>query len=316
MYIEDQTVAPATDLYEAIEALKEERNALILAHYYQDPDIQDIADHLGDSLKLAQIATETDAEVIVLCGVHFMAETAKILNPDLTVLLPDLDAGCSLAESCPPELFSEHVAKYPDHTVVSYINTSAAVKALSDIICTSSNADRVIAGIPAETPIIFAPDKHMGRYLMSKTGRTMQLWDGTCSVHELFSEREILQLKARYPNALVLAHPECVETVLRHADHIGSTTSIIKFATSRDGGEFIVATEEGVVHQMKKMAPENTFIPVPGSDGCACNQCPFMRKITLEKVYLALRDLQPEITLDEDLRLRALRPLERMLALG
>ncbi|MEE9466448.1 MAG: quinolinate synthase NadA [Candidatus Neomarinimicrobiota bacterium] len=316
MYIEDQTVAPATDLYEEIEALKVERNALILAHYYQDPDIQDIADYLGDSLKLAQIATQTDVEVIVLCGVHFMAETAKILNPGLTVLLPDLAAGCSLAESCPPGLFAEHVAKHPDHTVVSYINTSAAVKALSDIICTSSNADRVIADIPVETPILFAPDKHLGRYLMNKTGRTMHLWDGSCSVHDLFSEREILRLKARYPNALVLAHPECVEAVLRHADHIGSTTSIIKFATSHKNGEYIVATEEGVVHQMKKKAPDNTYIPVPGSDGCACNHCPFMRKITLEKVYLALRDLQPEITLDEDLRLRALRPMERMLALG
>ncbi len=316
MYIENQAVAPAIDLYEEIEALKDQRNALILAHYYQDPDIQDIADYLGDSLKLAQIASQTDADVIVLCGVLFMAETAKIINPGLTVLLPDLDAGCSLAEGCPADAFAEHIARYPDHAVVTYINTSAGVKALSDIICTSSNAPRVIASVPPDQPILFAPDKHLGRYLIRQTGRDMLLWEGTCVVHDIFSEQEILRLKAEYPQALVLAHPECQETILRHADHIGSTTSIIKFATSRNGGQFIVATEEGVVHQMKKMAPDNLYIPAPTDDGCACNQCPYMRKITLEKVYLALRDLQPEITLDEELRLKALRPLERMLALG
>jgi quinolinate synthase len=316
MYIEDQAIAPAIDLYEEIEVLKVERNALILAHYYQDPDIQDIADYLGDSLKLAQIASQTEAEVIVLCGVHFMAETAKIINPDLTVLLPDLEAGCSLAEGCPPDLFAEYIARYPDHTVVSYINTSAAVKAISDIICTSSNAERVIANIPEDQPILFAPDQHLGRYLERRTGRKMQLWEGTCIVHEIFSEQEILRLKAEYPQALLLAHPECQEAILRHADHIGSTTSIIKFATTGNYGQFIVATEEGVIHQMKKLAPDNLYIPAPTDDGCACNQCPYMRKITLEKVYLALRDLQPEITLEEDLRLKALRPLERMLALG
>lgn len=315
MYIDDQTIAPALDLYEEIERLKDEQNALILAHYYQDPDIQDIADYLGDSLKLAQIATETDADVIVLCGVHFMAETAKILNPGLTVLIPDMEAGCSLAESCPPDLFAAYRDKYPDHAVVSYINTTAEVKALSDIICTSSNAERVIASIPEDQPIIFAPDRHMGEYLMKKTGRAMKIWDGACIVHEIFSEQEILKLKAAYPAAQIIAHPECDEAVLRHADHIGSTTSIIAFATSDNGEVFIVATEEGVIHQMKKAAPEKTFIPAPTTTGCACSQCPYMRLHTLEKIYLALRDLQPEIVLDEELRLMALRPLERMMAL-
>jgi len=315
MYIDNQTIAPALDLYEEIERLKDEQNALILAHYYQDPDIQDIADYLGDSLKLAQIATETDADVIVLCGVHFMAETAKILNPGLTVLIPDMEAGCSLAESCPSDLFAAYRDKYPDHTVVSYINTTAEVKALSDIICTSSNAERVIAGIPEDQPIIFAPDRHMGAYLMKKTGRAMKIWDGACVVHEIFSEQEILKLKAAYPAAQILAHPECDEAVLRHADHIGSTTSIIAFATSDNGEVFIVATEEGVIHQMKKAAPDKTFIPAPTTTGCACSQCPYMRLHTLEKIYLALRDLQPEVVLDEELRLMALRPLERMMAL-
>lgn len=315
MYIDNQTIAPALDLYEEIERLKDEQNALILAHYYQNPDIQDIADYLGDSLKLAQIATETDADVIVLCGVHFMAETAKILNPGLTVLIPDMEAGCSLAESCPPDLFAAYRDKYPDHTVVSYINTTAEVKALSDIICTSSNAEQVIASIPEDQPIIFGPDRHMGEYLMKKMGRAMKIWDGACVVHEIFSEQEILKLKAAYPVAQILAHPECDEAVLRHADHIGSTTSIIAFATSDNGEVFIVATEEGVIHQMKKAAPEKTFIPAPTTTGCACSQCPYMRLHTLEKIYLALRDLQPEIVLDEELRLMALRPLERMMAL-
>lgn len=316
MYIEDQTIAPGLDLFEEIERLKTERNAVILAHYYQDPDIQDIADHLGDSLKLAQIATRTDADVILFCGVHFMAETAKILNPGRTVLLPDLEAGCSLADSCPPDQFRAFVNQYPDHTVISYINTSAEVKALTDIICTSSNAARVIDSVPTDVPIIFAPDRHLGSYLMKQTGREMKLWNGACMVHEIFSEQEILRLKAEHPAALLLAHPECDETILRHADHIGSTTSIIGYSASHDDMEYIVATEEGVLHQMKKASPEKTFIPAPTTTGCACNQCPHMRRNTLEKIFLALRDLTPEIVLDEDIRLQALRPLERMLALG
>lgn len=316
MYIEDQTIAPGLDLFEEIERLKAERNAIILAHYYQDPDIQDIADHLGDSLKLAQLAAQTDADVIVFCGVLFMAETAKILNPGRTVVVPDLEAGCSLADSCPPDRFKDYIDQYPDHAVITYINTTAEVKALTDIICTSSNAVRVIASIPEDQPIIFAPDRHLGNYLMKQTGREMKLWNGTCMVHEIFSEQEILRLKAEFPEAVLLAHPECDETILRHADFIGSTTAIIAYSASHDEMEYIVATEEGVVHQMKKASPEKTFIPAPTTTGCACNQCPHMRRNTLEKIFLALRDLKPEITMDEGLRLRALRPLERMLALG
>ena len=316
MYIEDQTIAPGLDLFEEIERLKAERNAVILAHYYQDPDIQDIADHLGDSLKLAQLAAQTDADVILFCGVLFMAETAKILNPDRIVLVPDLEAGCSLADSCPPDLFKEYIDRYPDHAVITYINTNAEVKALTDIICTSSNAVRVIASIPEDQPIIFAPDRHLGNYLVKQTGREMKIWNGTCMVHEIFSEQEILRLKAEHPEAVLLAHPECDETILRHADFIGSTTAIIAYTASHDETEYIVATEEGVVHQMKKASPEKTFIPAPTTTGCACNQCPHMRRNTLEKIFLALRDLKPEITMDEGLRLRALRPLERMLALG
>ncbi|MCH7858833.1 MAG: quinolinate synthase NadA [Candidatus Marinimicrobia bacterium] len=316
MYIEDQTIAPGLDLFEEIERLKAERNAVILAHYYQDPDIQDIADHLGDSLKLAQLAAQTDADVILFCGVLFMAETAKILNPDRIVLVPDLEAGCSLADSCPPDLFKEYIDRYPDHAVITYINTTAEVKALTDIICTSSNAVRVIASIPEDQPIIFAPDRHLGNYLVKQTGREMKIWNGTCMVHEIFSEQEILRLKAEHPEAVLLAHPECDETILRHADFIGSTTAIIAYTASHDETEYIVATEEGVVHQMKKASPEKTFIPAPTTTGCACNQCPHMRRNTLEKIFLALRDLKPEITMDEGLRLRALRPLERMLALG
>lgn len=316
MYIEDQTIAPGLDLFEEIERLKVERNAIILAHYYQDPDIQDIADHLGDSLKLAQLAAQTDADVILFCGVLFMAETAKILNPGRTVLVPDLEAGCSLADSCPPDRFKDYIDQYPDHAVITYINTTAEVKALTDIICTSSNAVRVIASIPEDQPIIFAPDRHLGNYLMKQTGREMKLWNGTCMVHEIFSEQEILRLKAEFPEAVLLAHPECDETILRHADFIGSTTAIIAYSASHDEMEYIVATEEGVVHQMKKASPEKTFIPAPTTTGCACNQCPHMRRNTLEKIFLALRDLKPEITMDEGLRLRALRPLERMLALG
>ena len=315
MYIDDATIAPALDLFEELERLKSERNAVILAHYYQEPDIQDVADYLGDSLKLAQIATTVEADTIVFCGVHFMAETAKILNPAKTVLLPDIEAGCSLADSCPDDRFGAFVNAHPDHTVVTYINTTAAVKGLSDIICTSSNAARVIRSIPEGKPIIFGPDRHLGKYLIDQTGREMLLWDGACIVHELFSEQAILDLKQIYPEAQLLAHPECDDPILRHADHIGSTTSIIKYGAEDPGREFIVATEEGVIHQMQKLAPEKTFIPAPTMDGCSCSKCPHMRKNTLVKIIQALHDGEPEIVMDEDVRLKALRPLERMLAI-
>jgi quinolinate synthase len=310
-----------TDVYGEIERLRRERNAVILAHYYQEPEIQDLADYVGDSLALARRAQAAEADVIVFCGVHFMAETAKILNPERTVVLPDLDAGCSLADSCPPEEFREFVEARPDHKVVSYVNTSAAVKALSDVICTSSNAKEVIASIPEDTPIIFGPDKHLGRYLVEQTGREMTLWPGTCMVHVLFSERKIRELKLRHPDAEVLAHPECEERVLALADHIGSTTSLIERAAESPAPEFIVATEPGVIHQMQRLAPEKTFLRAPGEgspDGAceACSECPHMRLNTVEKLYLCLRDLSPEIELDEKTRLAALVPIERMLEIG
>lgn len=308
------------DLFGEVETFKEEMNAVVLAHYYQEPEIQDLADFVGDSLQLARQAQETDAEVIVFCGVHFMAETAKILNPQKTVVLPDLAAGCSLADSCPPEEFREFVERHPGHAVVSYVNTSAAVKALSDVICTSSNAARVIGSIPEEIPIIFGPDKHLGRYLVGKTGREMVLWPGTCMVHVLFSEKKIRQLKVRYPDAEVLAHPECEERVLRVADHVGSTSSLMKRAVESPARRFVVATEPGIIHQMKRAAPEKEFMRAPGKGpegSCeACAECPHMRLNTVWKLYVCMRDLEPEIVLDEDLRLRALRPIERMLELG
>jgi quinolinate synthase len=312
------SIGVGRDLFEEISSLKRERNAVILAHYYQEPDIQDVADFIGDSLALAQQAQRTDADVIVFCGVHFMAETAKILNPEKTVVMPDLDAGCSLAESCPPDAFAEFVERHPDHEVVSYINTSAAVKALSDVICTSSNAEKIIASIPEDRPIIFGPDRHLGRFIAEQTGREMVLWPGTCMVHVMFSERKIRQLKVRHPGAEVLAHPECEERVLRLADHIGSTTSIIARAVESPARELIVATEPGVIHQMRKLAPEKTFIPAPGEGpACtACSECPHMRLNTLQKLHRCMVDLEPEITLDEELRLRALRPIERMLELS
>ena len=313
-------VGTRTDYFSEIERLKGELNAVILAHYYQEPEVQDLADFIGDSLGLARQAQGTDADVIVFCGVHFMAETAKILNPEKTVVLPDLDAGCSLANSCPPEAFGRFIEERPGHAVVSYVNTSAEVKALSDVICTSSNAERVISNIPEETPIIFGPDRHLGRYLVEKTGREMVLWPGTCMVHVLFSERKIRQLKVRHPEAEVLAHPECEERVLRVADHIGSTSSLLKRVVESPARKFIVATEPGIIHQMRKAAPEKEFMRAPGKGpegACeACSECPHMRRNTLEKLYRCMRDLSPEITLDEELRLRALIPIERMLELG
>lgn len=309
-----------TDYLGEIERLKNELNAVILAHYYQEPEIQDLSDFIGDSLGLARQAQGTDADVIVFCGVHFMAETAKVLNPEKTVLLPDLEAGCSLADSCPPEAFRQFIEERPGHAVVSYVNTSAEVKALSDVICTSSNAEAVIGSIPEGTPIIFGPDKHLGRYLVEKTGREMVLWPGTCMVHVLFSERKIRQLKVRHPDAEVLAHPECEERVLRVANHVGSTSSLLKRAVESPAEKFIVATEPGIIHQMQKAAPEKEFMRAPGKGpegACeACSECPHMRRNTLEKLYWCMRDLAPEITLDEELRLRAARPIERMLELG
>ena len=305
-----------SDSLSKLEQLKKERNAVILAHYYQDPDIQDVADFMGDSLALAQYALKTDADVILFCGVHFMCETAKILNPDKRVILPDMDAGCSLADSAPPKKFKAWVDSHPDHTVITYINCSAGVKALSDIICTSSNAEKIINSLPEDEKIIFAPDKYLGAYLQKKTGRNLLLWDGSCQVHEIFSERELIRLKTRNPDALVLAHPECDENILRHADHIGSTTSIIKFANQSNYEKFIIATESGVIHQMEKESPKKTFIPLPTNDGCACNECPHMRLNTIEKMITALETMSPEIILAEELRLQALAPLEKMLALS
>ena len=312
----EEEIDPTLDLFEEIERLKKEKNAVLLAHYYQEADIQDIADYIGDSLGLARQAAETEAEIIVFAGVHFMAETAKILNPNKKVLLPDLNAGCSLADACPADEFAAFRSQYPDHIVVSYINCTAATKALSDIICTSSNAEHLIRQIPEDQGIIFAPDKNLGRYLMKQTGRDMVLWNGVCIVHETFSEEKLVRLKVRYPDAPVLAHPECEEAVLRHADFIGSTSNIRRYARQSEKDTFIVATEEGILHQMKKDNPEKTFIPAPPESGCACNQCPHMRLNTIEKLYLCLEHEAPEITMDEDVRRRALQPIERMLAMS
>ncbi|MCU0251347.1 MAG: quinolinate synthase NadA [Vicinamibacterales bacterium] len=314
--METASVSPALDLFAEIARMKRQQNAVILAHYYQEPDIQDIADVIGDSLALAQAAEKTTADVIVFCGVHFMAETAAILNPGRLVLLPDLEAGCSLSDSCPAHEFERFVQAHPGHTVISYINCSAAVKALSDIICTSSNAVRVVGSVPAGTPIIFAPDQQLGRYVIEQTGRDMVLWPGSCSVHVLFSERHIVRLKVEHPDALVIAHPECEERVLTLADYIGSTTALLNYTKSSPAGRFIVATESGILHQMKKASPGKTFIPAPPDNGCACNECPYMRLNTLEKVYLCMRDRAPAVTLPEPLRVRAKVPLDRMLALS
>ena len=304
------------DLFEAINVLKQELNAVILAHYYQEPDIQDIADYIGDSLGLSRQAASTNADVIVFAGVHFMAETAKIINPDKLVLLPDLEAGCSLADSCPPDAFAAFKAAHPHHIVVSYINCSAAIKAMSDIICTSSNAVKIVRQIPKDRPIIFAPDRNLGRYAMQETGREMVLWDGSCIVHETFSEKKIVQLKIQHPEAEVIAHPECEPPVLRHASYVGSTTALLKYARSSQSESFIVATEPGIIHQMQKQTPGKQFIPAPPTNNCACNECPHMRLNTLEKLYWAMQNKTPEITLPEDVRVAALRPIQRMLEMS
>ena len=296
--------------------LKEKHNAVILAHYYQEPDVQDLADYMGDSLALAKYAQNTNADVILFCGVHFMCETAKILNPEKKVILPDLDAGCSLADSAPEEEFRAWTQKYSDHTVISYINCSAQVKAMSDIICTSSNAEKIINSLPEDEKIIFAPDKYLGSYLQKKLNRPLRLWDGACQVHVIFSEQELIKLSVRYPDSKLLAHPECDDNILKHADHIGSTTSIINFAAKSEYDQFIIATEPGVIHQMQKQNPNKEFIPLPNNQGCACNECPHMRLNTMEKMYNALNTLQPEITMPEALRLQALKPLKRMMELS
>jgi quinolinate synthase len=305
-----------TDLFTAIADLKRELNAVILAHYYQESEIQDVADYIGDSLGLAQQAASTSADVIVFAGVHFMAETAKILNPDKQVLLPDLAAGCSLADSCPPDAFAAFKAAHPDHLVISYINCTAEIKAMSDIICTSSNAVKIVQQLPPEQPIIFAPDRNLGRYVIQQTGREMLLWQGSCIVHETFSEKKLVQLKIQHPNADVLAHPECEPAVLRHADFIGSTTALLKYSFHQPGQEFIVVTEPGIIHQMQRQNPEKTFIPAPPNNNCNCNECPFMRLNTLEKLYLAMKNRSPEITLPEPIRIAALQPIQRMLAMS
>jgi len=305
-----------TDLFEAIAHLKRDLNAVVLAHYYQDPDIQDIADYIGDSLGLSQQAASTAADVIVFAGVHFMAETAKILNPHKLVLLPDLEAGCSLADSCPPEAFAEFKAAHPGHLVVSYINCTAKIKAMSDIICTSSNAVKIIQQIPAEQPIIFAPDRNLGRYVMEQTGRDLVLWQGSCMVHETFSERKLVQLQIEHPTAEVIAHPECEAAVLRHAHYIGSTTALLNYSQRSASEAFIVATEPGIIHQMQRAAPSKRFIPAPPINQCACNECPHMRLNTLEKLYLCMKNRQPEITLPEAIQAAALKPIQRMLAMS
>jgi quinolinate synthase len=306
-------IDPSLDLFAEIERLKKEKNAVLLAHYYQESDIQDIADYIGDSLGLARQAASTNADIILFAGVHFMAETAKILSPQKKVILPDLNAGCSLADSCPPDEFAAFRAQHPDHLVISYINCSAAIKAQTDIIVTSSNAEHIIRQLPQDQKIIFAPDKNLGRYISKVTGRDMVLWDGSCIVHEIFSEQQIVRLKARYPEAHVLAHPECEEAILKHADYIGSTTGILKHAETSNKTQFIVVTEAGILHQMQKNCPYKTFIPALPNNGCSCNECPHMKLNTLEKVYLCLKHELPELVMDEDIRLRSLKPIQRML---
>jgi quinolinate synthase len=312
----DININPEIDLFAEIERLKKGKNAIILAHYYQEPDIQDVADYIGDSLGLAQQAQKTKADIIVFAGVHFMAETAKILNPHKKVLLPDLKAGCSLADSAPPDLFKRFKDKYPGHIVISYINCSAGIKALSDIICTSGNAEKIVESLPKDQKIIFAPDKNLGAYLVKKTGREMVLWNGACMVHEIFSLEKITKLKVRHPRAKIIAHPECEEPILRIADYIGSTTGLLKFTQQDDAQEYIVATETGILHQMQKFSPGKTFIPAPPDNSCACNDCPHMKLNTLEKLYLCMEYEAPEIHMNEEMRIAAKKPIERMLEIS
>ncbi|MFC1222610.1 quinolinate synthase NadA [Pedobacter sp. BG31] len=309
----EEEIDPTLDLFAEIEKLKKEKNAIILAHYYQDPDIQDIADYIGDSLGLSQEAAKTDADVIVFAGVHFMAETAKILSPGKTVLLPDVKAGCSLADSCPPHLFKKFKEKYPDHLVITYVNCTAELKALSDIVCTSTNAVQIVESLPKEQKIIFGPDRNLGAYVAKKTGRDLVLWNGACMVHEIFSQEKITKLKERHPNAKFIAHPECEEVVLKMADYIGSTTGLLKYTITNPATEFIVATESGIIHQMEKANPTKTFIPAPPNNSCACNDCPYMKRNTLEKLYLCIKNGLPEVTVPEHIIEQARKPIQRML---
>ena len=312
----DLDLDPTLDLFAEIERLKKEKNAIILAHLYQEPDIQDIADFIGDSLGLAQQAERTDADMIVFAGVHFMAETAKILNPTKKVVIPDLKAGCSLSESCPPPLFKKFREQHPDHIVISYINCSAGIKALSDIICTSSNAKAIVDSLPKEQPIIFAPDKNLGAWINRETGRNMLLWNGACMVHEIFSLERITRLQVRHPKAKLISHPECEDPILRISDFVGSTTQLLAYVKNTPNEEFIVATEAGILHQMQKQAPTKVLIPAPPDNACACNNCPHMKRNTLEKVYLCMEYEQPEILMDEELRIQAKKSLDRMLEIS
>eukprot|EP01118_Nematostelium_gracile_P004101 TRINITY_DN14843_c0_g1_i1.p1 TRINITY_DN14843_c0_g1~~TRINITY_DN14843_c0_g1_i1.p1 ORF type:complete len:331 (+),score=53.08 TRINITY_DN14843_c0_g1_i1:60-1052(+) len=312
----DEKIDPTLDLFDEIEKLKKAKNAIILAHYYQEPDIQDIADYIGDSLGLSQEAAKTEADIIVFAGVHFMAETAKILSPGKKVLLPDVKAGCSLADSCPPHLFKKFKEKYPDHVVITYVNCTAELKALSDIVCTSTNAVQIVESLSKDTKIIFGPDKNLGAWVAKKTGRDLVLWNGACMVHEIFSREKITKLKERHPEAKFIAHPECEEAVLQMADYIGSTTGLLKYAINSDAKEFIVATESGIIHQMEKACPDKTFIPAPPNNNCACNDCPYMKRNTLEKLYLCLKNETPEVTVPMEIIVEARKPIERMLEIS
>ena len=312
----DLKIDPTLDIFEEIKKLKKEKNAVLLAHYYQENDIQDVADYIGDSLGLSQQAAKTKADIIVFAGVHFMAETAKILCPEKKVLLPDLNAGCSLADSCPPDKFAEFIAGHPDHIVITYVNCTAEIKALSDIICTSSNAVQIVESLPKEQKIIFAPDKNLGNYIIKKTGRDMVLWNGSCMVHEIFSLEKIIKLKKQNPKAKIIAHPECETPILEQAEFIGSTTALLKYTISSSDTEFIVATETGIIHQMQKASPLKTFIPAPPTSNCACNDCPHMKLNTLEKVFICLKYEQPELLLSPDLIVKARKPIDRMLQLS
>ncbi|HHX31380.1 MAG TPA: quinolinate synthase NadA [Bacteroidales bacterium] len=305
------------EIIENIKTLRKEKNAIVLAHYYQDAEIQDIADFVGDSLALAQWATKTTADIIVLCGVHFMGETAKILSPGKRVFIPDMKAGCSLADSCPADEFEKFINDHPNHTVLSYVNTTAAVKALTDIVVTSTNAKQIVDYLPKDEKIIFGPDKNLGDYINKLTGREMLLWEGVCHVHEQFSLIKILEIKKEHPDALILAHPECPKYLLEVADHVGSTSSILKFATVSENKKFIVATEAGILHQMQKSNPDKEFIPAPPEDStCACNECFYMKMNTLEKLYLCLKNERPEILVNENVRVKAVKPIERMLEIS
>ncbi len=316
-YVPDlETIPAGLDLPAEIRRLKAERRAVLLAHYYQEPEIQDLADFVGDSLQLSQQAAKADADVIAFCGVHFMAETAKILNPAKRVVIPDMDAGCSLADRCPADYFEQWLKQYPDHDVVSYINCSAGVKALSTVICTSSNAVRVVESLPKDRKIVFAPDRHLGKWVMKQTRRDMVLFPGFCIVHEQFTAKRVAALKAQHPEARLIAHPECDATVSQLADFVGSTAALLNYVAKDSAKAFIVATEAGILHQMRQRRPEAELIPAPADSGCNCSLCPYMKLNSLEKLYLCLRDLEPEIHLEETLRVKALKPLERMLALG